>query len=91
MLMAGASAFPVARSFAYFNINFNEGWNAHRHAAAEAGQPLYGAPPKYTVTNYPPLSFHLIVLAGSRRGRPEFMPRCCSFYGSRRFLRTGSA
>jgi hypothetical protein len=55
--------FPVKRSFANVEVNYNEGWNAYRAAMVEKGIPLYGKPPQGfgTGTAYPPLSFHLIV------------------------------
>lgn len=54
--------FPVKRSFANVEINYNEGWNAYRAEMAAGRIPLYGAPPQGfgTTTAYPPLSFHLI-------------------------------
>ena len=54
--------FPVKRSFANVEVNYNEGWNAYRAAMVASKIPLYGAPPQGfgTTTAYPPLSFHLI-------------------------------
>jgi hypothetical protein len=54
--------FPVKRSFANVEVNYNEGWNAYRAAMVANKIPLYGAPPQGfgTTTAYPPLSFHLI-------------------------------
>ncbi len=57
-------AYPVARAFAGYEINFNEGWNAYRQTLAAQGVPLYGSVPRYTVVNYPPVSFHVIGFLG---------------------------
>lgn len=54
--------YPLAQISNPASIDYNEGWNAYRQFAAAAGVPLYGAHPALTVTNYPPLSFHLIGL-----------------------------
>jgi hypothetical protein len=53
-------AFPLHRARTDVSINYNEGFNAYRAAFVETGQPLYGSAPRFIVTNYPPLSFHLI-------------------------------
>ncbi len=59
-------AFPLRRTFANVEVNYNEGWNAYRAAMVASGTPLYGAPPRGlgTMTAYPPLSFHLVGLLG---------------------------
>ena len=59
--------FPVKRSFANVEVNYNEGWNAYRAAMVEKGIPLYGKPPEGfgTGTAYPPLSFHVIGSLGT--------------------------
>jgi hypothetical protein len=57
--------FPVLRSAAHGEINYNEGWNAYVQQRAANGIPLYGAPPVYTCIAYPPLSFHLIGWLGT--------------------------
>src|SRR6266851_10098526 len=59
--------FPLRRTFANVEINYNEGWNAYRAAMVASGIPLYGTPPQGfgTATAYPPLSFHLIGLLGT--------------------------
>ena len=59
---------PVLRMSRNFEINLNEGWNAYRARMADHGIPLYGSPPKFTSTNYPPLSFHLVGFAGRITG-----------------------
>ena len=51
---------PLARLAGAASVNYNEGWNAYREAQAAAGQPLYGSPPGFHVTNYPPIWFHLV-------------------------------
>lgn len=60
--------FPVLLSFSHLEINTNEGWNAYRQKMAADGVPLYGSAPQFTVTNYPPLSFHFIGLLGKLNG-----------------------
>jgi hypothetical protein len=60
--------FPLAYTAAHVDRNYNEGWNAYRQQMAADGIPLYGQPPRYTATNYPPLSFHLIGLLGTVTG-----------------------
>ncbi len=59
--------FPLRRTFANVEINYNEGWNAYRAAMVASGIPLYGTPPQGfgTGTAYPPLSFHLVALLGT--------------------------
>src|SRR5689334_15775244 len=59
--------FPVRRTFARVEVNYNEGWNAYRAAWVANRIPLYGKPQQSfgTGTAYPPLSFHLIGLLGS--------------------------
>lgn len=59
--------FPLRRTFAKVEVNYNEGWNAYRAAMVASGIPLYGAPPGGfgTATAYPPLSFHLVGLLGT--------------------------
>jgi len=54
--------FPVIRSFAYAQVNFDEGWNAYKQAMTVSRIPLYGAPPGQFIggTGYPPFSFHFI-------------------------------
>ena len=69
LLLLGALAvlllwFPVLRATVGFEIDYSEGWNVYWQQKAAAGVPLYGAPPVYTIANYPPLSFHLIGLLG---------------------------
>ncbi|MGI4794276.1 MAG: ArnT family glycosyltransferase [Janthinobacterium lividum] len=68
MLLAGITAalgLPlVLRCVLDVQINYNEGWNAYRQQAAALGQPLYGTPPGFAVTNYPPISFHLVGFLG---------------------------
>jgi hypothetical protein len=59
---------PVDRLSAQMEVNYNEGWNAYNQQRAAAGTPLYGQAPLYYYTNYPPLSFHLIGLAGKLTG-----------------------
>lgn len=78
MVAAATVWYPVIRTFANFEINYNEGWNAYRAKMAAAGVPLYGSAPHYTVTNYPPLSFHFIGLIGRVTGDFVLAGRCVS-------------
>ncbi|HVS88088.1 MAG TPA: hypothetical protein VHF01_07680 [Candidatus Acidoferrum sp.] len=58
--------FPVRRTFANVEVNYNEGWNAYRAAMVASGIRLYGSPPNsFTGGAYPPLSFHLIAWLGT--------------------------
>jgi hypothetical protein len=59
--------FPLRRTFANVEVNYNEGWNAYRAAMVASGTPLYATPPHGfgTGTAYPPLSFHLVSLLGT--------------------------
>jgi hypothetical protein len=59
--------FPLRRTFANVEVNYNEGWNAYRADMVAHGIPLYGARPQGfgTATAYPPISFHLIALLGT--------------------------
>jgi hypothetical protein len=59
--------FPVRRTFANVEVNYNEGWNTYRAAMIASGIRLYAAPPAGfgTGTAYPPLSFHLIAFLGN--------------------------
>jgi hypothetical protein len=64
--------FPLRRTFANVEVNYNEGWNAYRAAMVASGIPLYGSLPQGfgTATAYPPLSFHLIGLLGTAKTFP---------------------
>jgi hypothetical protein len=58
--------FPLRRTFASVEVNYNEGWNAYKAAMVASGIRLYGSPPNsFTGATYPPLSFHLIALFGT--------------------------
>src|SRR4051812_40925494 len=60
--------FPVLRLSAFQEVNYNEGWNSYRQQLSAQGLLLYALPPDYAVTNYPPLSFHVIGLLGKLTG-----------------------
>jgi len=60
MITIGAGWPLVARVTADLQFDYNEGWNAYRDQMAAQLAPLYGAPPAQDITNYPPLSFHLV-------------------------------
>src|SRR5712664_4690767 len=59
--------FPIRRTRANVQVNYNEGWNAYRAAMVASGIPLYSKPPQGfgTTTAYPPVSFHLIGWLGA--------------------------
>jgi dolichyl-phosphate-mannose-protein mannosyltransferase len=59
---------PLERTPVHMEVNYNEGWNAYNQQRAASGEALYGKPPLYYYTNYPPVSFHLIGLAGNLTG-----------------------
>jgi hypothetical protein len=54
--------FPLIRTSADEEVNYNEGWNSYRQEQVANGVPLYSAPPDHLTggTGYPPLSFHII-------------------------------
>jgi hypothetical protein len=52
----------LLRATYLLQIDYNEGWNAYRDLLAAHWVPLYGKPPDLEITNYPPLSFHLVGL-----------------------------
>lgn len=61
--------FPLKRTFANVEVNYNEGWNTYRAAMVAKGIPLYGSLPHGfgTPTAYPPISFHLVGLLGTAK------------------------
>jgi hypothetical protein len=68
VLTLAAVWYPIQRISQVADINYNEGWNTYRSAMAAHGDPLYGQPPAFTVTNYPPLSFHILGFLGKYLG-----------------------
>jgi hypothetical protein len=56
--------YPIKRTSAHLEVSYNEGWNSYQSRMALRGIPLYGSPPKFTIMNYPPLSFHIIGFIG---------------------------
>jgi hypothetical protein len=65
LVVAVGTAWPLLlRSGANLQFDYNEGWNAYRAQAAAHFLPLFSAPPGLDITDYPPLSFHLIGLLG---------------------------
>jgi hypothetical protein len=68
LITLAAFWYPVQRISQYADINYNEGWNTYRADMAARGNPLYGLPPRFTVTNYPPLSFHFLGFLGKFMG-----------------------
>jgi hypothetical protein len=59
-------------------FDYNEGWNAFRQQAAAQGQALYAAPPGLDITNYPPVSFHLVGLLSHLGGDVNTIGRVLS-------------
>lgn len=68
VLGIGAGWPLLLRTTAALQIDYNEGWNAYRDQLAAHLVPLYGSPPDLEITNYPPLSFHLIGLLSHLTG-----------------------
>lgn len=62
VIAVGAGWPLLLRATYVLQIDYNEGWNAYRDLLAAHGVPLYGKPPDLEITNYPPLSFHLVGL-----------------------------
>lgn len=60
-LVACLSGLPLCiRCFLPAEIDYNEGWNAFRQVSAAVPGALYGRMPDLAITNYPPLSFHIV-------------------------------
>jgi hypothetical protein len=75
---------PIERVPAHIEVNYNEGWNAYNQQRAAQGEALYGKPPLYYYTNYPPLSFHLVGPFGKWTGDLNLAGRwfsLLSFFG----------
>lgn len=62
------AAARLAFTFAPISMDPDEGWNAIHSALAMGGGPLYPPEGALTATNYPPLSFLIIGLAGHFTG-----------------------
>ncbi len=60
--------FPLSRMSTHADVGYNEGWNAYRSQLVAEGGSLYAKPPRFTITNYPPLSFHMIGFVGKLTG-----------------------
>ena len=76
--------FPLARIPAQYSINYNEGFNTQMAHMAASGVRLYGAPPQFVYTTYPPLSFYLIGGLGAIAGNINAVGRwiaLLSFFG----------
>lgn len=63
-LTALLAVYPLVRSFAWVQVNYNEGWNLYWQNRAMHGLRLYSGAPPTMFCNYPPLSFYLIALLG---------------------------
>lgn len=70
--------YPLVRSFALVDINYNEGWNGYFQARAAQGLPLYSGYSPFVFNNYPPLSFYLIGGLGTLLGDPVLAGRLVS-------------
>lgn len=68
LITAALYWYPFQRISAAAPINYNEGWNSYRAQLTTEGIKLYGSPPLFTATNYPPLSFHLLGFLGRISG-----------------------
>ena len=77
--MAALFWFPLRRTFANVEVNYNEGWNAYRADMVARRIPIYGERPQGfgTSTAYPPLSFHVIAMLGAHNTFP-LVGRCVS-------------
>jgi hypothetical protein len=62
VVVIGAGWPLLLRTTAAVQIDYDEGWNAYRAQSAAHLLALYSALPKFEITNYPPLSFHIIGL-----------------------------
>src|SRR4051794_24016908 len=51
---------PLSEVSAHYSKGYNEGNAAYFTRQAITGPPIYGAPPKYVFTDYPPLAYHLV-------------------------------
>ncbi len=71
-------AYPLARSFALVDINYNEGWNGYFQLRAAHGAKLYSGYSPYVFNNYPPLSFYLVGGLGELFGDPVIAGRLVS-------------
>lgn len=68
----------VLRSAAMVQFDYDEGWNALRQIQAAHFLPLYAAPPGLDITNYPPLSFHIVGLLSLLTGDVTITARLLS-------------
>jgi len=73
--------FPLSRMGVQYATNYNEGFNTQMAHAAISGVRLYGAPPLFVYTTYPPLSFYLIGVLGKLTGDINAAGRWISLLG----------
>jgi hypothetical protein len=60
--------YPLDKVTAQYEMGPNEGFNSYFQQTAADGGKVYGKEPQFYYANYPPLSFHLIGLAGAIAG-----------------------
>ena len=65
-----ATVRTMASMTAHAPLDYNEGWMAYHAASVSAGRPLYPAPPRFFINNYPPLSFYVLAAIGQATGDP---------------------
>lgn len=53
-------AWPLWRAFLPLQIVYSDAWNTYHADDVRLGRPLYAGPESLVVSNYPPLSFHLV-------------------------------
>ncbi len=73
-------AYPLWRFTSTMSFDYSEGWNAYWDEAARMGRPLYATPPDLNITNYPPLSFHLIGLLSRLFGEVNMTGRVVALF-----------
>lgn len=74
------SIYPVVRSFAGLEINYNEGWNGYLQQRAMRGEPIYSGHSPFFFCNYPPLSFYIVGLIGKTGIDPVLAGRLLSMF-----------
>ena len=60
--------YPLSHIATSLSFNYSEGWNTYWADAARTGHALYESGPNRTITNYPPISFHLVAFLSQLTG-----------------------